>query len=46
MQQGQDRAKIEIARNMISKGYNKVVIIELTGLSEEEVKKLFKERVN
>ncbi len=46
IQQGQDKAKVEIARNMISKGYNKVVIIELTGLSEEEVEKLFKERVN
>jgi len=31
---------------MISKGYNKVVIIELTGLSEEQVEKLFKESVN
>ncbi|MPM38848.1 hypothetical protein SDC9_85478 [bioreactor metagenome] len=46
VQQGQDKAKVEIARNMISKGYNKMVVIELTGLSEEQVEKLFKERVN
>lgn len=46
IQQGQDKAKVEIARNMISKGYNKMVIIELTGLSEEQVEKLFKESVN
>ncbi|EQB89414.1 hypothetical protein M918_20320 [Clostridium sp. BL8] len=46
IQQGQDKAKIEIARNMISKGFNKVVIIELTGLSEEQVEMIFKERVN
>lgn len=42
IQQGQDKAKVEIARNMI----NKVVMIELTGLSKEQVEMLFKERVN
>lgn len=31
---------------MTSKGFNKVVIVELTGLSEEQVEKPFKERIN
>lgn len=42
IQQGQDKAKIQIVKNMISKRFNKVAIVELTGLSEEQVEKPFK----
>ena len=45
-EKGQNNAKEEIARNMISKGFNKEVIIELTGLSDEHIEKLIKERIN
>lgn len=40
MKQGRKDNQIEIASNMISKGIDRKLILELTGLSEEELKLL------
>lgn len=38
--QGLQQSKIEIAKKMLSKGMPLDLIVEMTGLSEEEIKKL------
>lgn len=38
--QGMQQSKIEIAKKMLSKGMPLDLIVEMTGLSEEEIKKL------
>ena len=37
---GYDKGKISVAKNMLQKGYNKDNIIEVTGLTDEEISKL------
>ncbi|AHC16511.1 Rpn family recombination-promoting nuclease/putative transposase [Salinispira pacifica] len=40
LEQGLEQAKIEDAKKMLQKGYPIVDIAEITGLSEEQIKKL------
>lgn len=37
-----DEKAIEIAKNMIAKGYEVIEIVDLTGLTKEQVEKLMK----
>ena len=38
--QGMQQSKIEIAKKMLSKGMSLDLVVEMTGLSEEEIKTL------
>ena len=38
--QGMQQSKIEIAKKMLSKGMSLDLVLEMTGLSEEEIKTL------
>ena len=40
MEQGVERGKLETARNMLNAGINRKMVLELTGLSEEQLKKI------
>ena len=40
LKKGEKNAKIEIAKKLLNKGIDINIIIETTGLSEEEIKKL------
>jgi predicted transposase/invertase (TIGR01784 family) len=41
MEKGKVEGKLEIARNLIAKGFDEKTILELTGLTAKEVKKYF-----
>ena len=38
---GAAKGKLEIAKNLIAKGFDEKTILELTGLSVQEIKKYF-----
>ncbi len=40
MAQGMERGKLETARNMLNAGINRKMVLELTGLSENQLKKI------
>jgi len=42
LEEGIQKGKLEIARNLIAKGYDDATIFDLTGLTAQEIKKYFK----
>jgi len=42
LEEGMQKGKLEIARNLIAKGYDDATIFDLTGLTAQEIKKYFK----
>ena len=41
MEKGELKGKLEIAKNLLAKGFDEKTILELTGLTIQEIKKYF-----